>query len=139
MKMAIIGSRDFPDTNFAKSTIQRLIIMNIPEIDDKDKEFIIISGGADGIDTLAEIMADSYRVEKKIFKANWNDLSQPDAVLKTNKFGKKYDAMAGKRRNTLIIEEADYVIAFWDGKSSGTKDSINKALKMGKPIDIYVR
>ena len=35
-----------------------------------------------------------------------------------------------------FIKEADYVVAFWDGKSPGTKNSINLAERLGKPIQI---
>ena len=46
----------------------------------------------------------------------------------------KYQRAAPIKRNTLIVEEADVVIAFWDGKSKGTKDSINKAKSLGKEV-----
>ena len=35
--------------------------------------------------------------------------------------------------------EADKIIAFWDGRSKGTKISIDMAIKANKNIDIYVR
>lgn len=53
-----------------------------------------------------------------IFKPDWK------------KFGKK----AGLLRNTIIIDNSDTVFAFWDGKSSGTKDAITKAEKVGKQV-----
>ncbi len=42
-----------------------------------------------------------------------------------------YDAGAGKKRNTQIIARADVVVAFWDGFSTGTRDSITKAKSRG--------
>ena len=39
-------------------------------------------------------------------------------------------------RNTLIAEECDVLIACWDGSSRGTKDTINKVSKLGKPVII---
>ena len=44
----------------------------------------------------------------EVFPANWN------------KFGKS----AGFRRNEQMAEVADALIAFWDGKSHGTKHMI---------------
>jgi hypothetical protein len=64
----------------------------------------------------------TYR-KKHIFKPDWD----------------KYGKRAGFIRNELIINEADKIIAFWDGESKGTKLSIDLAIKAGKPIDIYVR
>lgn len=39
-------------------------------------------------------------------------------------------------RNSLIIDSSELVIAFWDGKSKGTQDSIGKARKSGKKLII---
>ncbi|TXF74963.1 hypothetical protein [Chryseobacterium sp.] len=38
--------------------------------------------------------------------------------------------------NTEIIENSDVVYAFWDGRSNGTRDAINKAQNMGKVLYI---
>ena len=73
-------------------------------------------------------------IKKLIFKANWKDMSPP-CVVKQNQYG-EYNALAGMKRNTYIIENSDLVIAFWDGKSTGTKDSINKAKLLNKEIII---
>ena len=40
-------------------------------------------------------------------------------------------------RNTNIINEAELVVAFWDGQSNGTKDSINKAEKQNKKVLLF--
>jgi hypothetical protein len=40
----------------------------------------------------------------------------------------------GTERNTKIVKVADMLIAFWDGKSRGTSDSINKAFRKGIPL-----
>ncbi len=87
------------------------------------EEPIIVSGGARGIDSLAEIEAKNLKIKTIIFKPDWD------------RYGKK----AGFLRNILIINEADKVIAFWDGASKGTKHSIDLAIKQDKPLDIYVR
>lgn len=40
-------------------------------------------------------------------------------------------------RNKEIVSEADLVIVFWDGKSKGTKNTIELCKKMGKEYTIY--
>ena len=39
---------------------------------------------------------------------------------------------AGHARNTIIVEQADRVVAFWDEESPGTRDTIGKARSQGK-------
>jgi len=51
----------------------------------------------------------------------------------------KYGKRAGAIRNQEIVNEADTIIAFWDGQSKGTKITIDMALKAGKPLDLFVR
>ena len=43
---------------------------------------------------------------------------------------------AGYVRNTDIVKNSDMIIAFWDGKSKGTKHTIGLAQKMGKECKI---
>jgi len=114
MRFAIIGSRDFNDYDFLKSSIFDLYF--IDEID------LIISGGARGADKLAERFADDYGFEKHIIKADWD----------------KYGKSAGFKRNTKLIHEADVVFAFWDGVSRGTKDSITKAKNQNKRLHVII-
>ena len=39
-------------------------------------------------------------------------------------------------RNKAIVERADMIIAFWDGRSRGTAFVINYANKLNKPFKI---
>lgn len=102
MKVAVIGGRDFNDYEKLKSTLELLPIT------------LIISGGADGADKLSERYAKEKGIPTQIYLPEW-DL-----------FGKK----AGFIRNTTIVENSELVVAFWNQKSRGTKDSIGKAHKL---------
>lgn len=121
MKLAIVGSREFPDEDFAKTEIIKIL--------SKGNVHILVSGGAKGIDTLAEkgvdIVKEIYKIdiEKEIYHANWS----------------KHGKSAGYMRNKDIVANSDKVVAFWDGASRGTKHSIDLAIKAKKPIDIYIR
>lgn len=112
-KLAIIGSRTFNNYTYAKKAILDIIKKYKIAIDK------IISGGAPGADKIAEIFADKYNIPIEIIKPDWSN-------------GK----IGGVLRNTDIIKKSDYVIAFWDGKSKGTEDSIKKAKKLNKKVFI---
>jgi len=111
MKTAIIGSRSIQDYNYLENILKSL--------DFKITE--IITGGAKGVDTLAEIFSFSNSIPITKILPEWD----------------KYGRGAGLVRNTSIIKESDVVIALWDGKSKGTLDSINKAHKLGKKVFIF--
>ena len=81
----------------------------------------IISGGAVGIDSIA---------------ANYAKMNGKEFIEYLPNY-KLFGRAAPIKRNTLIIENADLVIAFWDGKSKGTLNSINQAKKLGKKIIIH--
>lgn len=106
MNVAVIGSRSFKNFELLKNTLSKIEIS------------LIISGGADGADSLAERYAREQSIPTKIFLPDW----------------KKYGKSAGMIRNTDIINEADIVVAFWDKSSKGTKDSIDKANKLDKKL-----
>lgn len=106
MRVAVIGSRTFNDYGEVKSVLSTLKIT------------LLISGGAKGADSLGEKYAKENNIETKIFYPDWS------------KHGKK----AGFLRNSDIINEAELIIAFWDKTSKGTKDSIDKALKLNKRV-----
>lgn len=126
--IGVIGSRNFVDYDKINEVLSKL---------NEKYELIIVSGGANGADSLGEKWADENHCETMIFHADWKDLSQPDARIKTNKYGIKYDANAGFRRNKEIVDNSDLVIAFWDGKSPGTKNSIDYANKTNTRVIIY--
>lgn len=102
-KVIIAGSRGFSNYKLLKEKCNEYLR-------EKRKEYniIIISGGARGADTLGEKYAQEEGFSLEVFPANWN------------KFGKS----AGFRRNEQMAEIADALIAFWDGKSHGTKHMI---------------
>ena len=109
LKVAIIGSRNLQVYNFGK-----YLPNNVSEI---------ISGGARGIDTCAS----KYAKEKGI--------KLTEFLPEYEKFGRA----APLKRNLQIIDYADLILAFWDGKSNGTKFVIDNSKKQNKPIKIFVK
>lgn len=80
----------------------------------------VISGAAPGPDSMGIDAAHELGCSTEEYKAEW----------------KKYGKRAGFLRNTTLAEKADWVIAFWDGDSRGTKDTILKAHEMGKRVTV---
>ncbi len=54
------------------------------------------------------------------------------ALLEFRPDDKRFGRGAPLRGNAAIVEAADLVLAFWDGKSRGTLDAVAKARKLGK-------
>jgi len=96
-KVAIVGSRELR----SEKQIRTRMAGNT----------VVISGGARGVDFLAESIARELGLTTVIYPAEW-DL---------------YGMSAGYRRNRHIIAEANEIIAFWDGRSRGTASTIRIA------------
>lgn len=129
MKIAVIGSRTFDNYSQLQEELHIIIYEENEGLFD---DVVIVSGGARGADSLGAMYANQYNLELVIYEANWKDLSHPNRRIKEGKYG-KYDANAGHRRNTLIIDDADIIVAFHNG-SPGTADSLKKARKLKKKV-----
>jgi YspA, cpYpsA-related SLOG family len=101
MKLIIAGTRTFSDFNLLEKYLNK-IEWPITEI---------VSGCADGADTLAITYAEKYNIPIKRFPADW----------------KKYGKAAGPIRNKQMAEYGDALICFWDGVSNGTQNMIDQA------------
>ncbi len=80
----------------------------------------MVSGGALGVDTCAEIYALKHQIKITIFRPDY----------------RRYHRGAPLRRNEKIVAYSDMVIAFWDGRSMGTLHVIECCRKAGKPIQV---
>lgn len=108
MKVAIIGSR-----NLIVSDFTQYLPHGVTEI---------VSGGAKGIDTCAREYAVKHGIKLTEFLPEY----------------KVYGRAAPIMRNQQIVDYADIVIAFWDGKSRGTQNVINTCKKKNKKVTVYV-
>ena len=117
MKIIIAGSRTITDYQLVKEIIEKAL----PIINEVDEPFSFIFGGARGVDSLGEKYAKEKSIGYGTMIANW-DL-----------YGKK----AGYLRNVAMANDANALIAVWDGKSKGTKHMIDIAKKKGLKVYIY--
>jgi hypothetical protein len=82
----------------------------------------IVCGEARGADSLGRRWAIENNIPVASFPADWN----------------KYGCSAGIRRNEWMGSYADYVIAFWDGESRGTKHMIHYMEQNDKHGEVYL-
>lgn len=108
-KLAVVGSRTVSDRDALYKVLNSI-----------ETPSLLVSGGAKGADMLSEDWASLEGVPTLIIKPDWE------------KDGKG----AGFKRNRYIIEACDKVIAFWDGESRGTINSINWAISLSKECRI---
>lgn len=108
----IAGSRTFEDYQILKHQCKKLL--------EKLKHVQIICGGAKGTDALAIQFAKEYQYELVVVPPDW----------------KTFQNAAGFVRNAAMVEYSDMLIAFWDGRSSGTKHIIDLAQLRG--LEVYV-
>ena len=113
--LAIIGSRNFSDYKLLCEEMAKL-----------PRPAQIVSGGAKGADSLGKKYAEEHGIPTKIFPAIWYPEGEAGPM----------DKGAGMKRNTDIIRESTAVIAFWDGDSTGTIDSINKSIIQKKFVKV---
>ena len=87
---------------------------------------LVISGGAVGADAMAEEWAKENTIDFQVFKPQHKDF--PKSIRRV---------AAPYARNTLIAEHSDIITAFWDGQSTGTKDTNDKGLALSKKVYIF--
>ena len=108
--IAIVGSRVFPPTD---ETRWRSRIADLIGVLNADVDACVVTGGAPGVDTWAEELA--------------NERGLRVAVVRPSRRGPHF---AGDyfKRNRVIVRGGEVVVAFWNGTSRGTLDSINAAI-----------
>lgn len=99
MIVAIIGSR-----NLGVIGLENFLPENVTGL---------VSGGAKGVDTCARKYAQAHNIPLTEFLPDYT----------------RYGRSAPLKRNLEIIAYADLVLAFWDGKSRGTKYVIDNCKK----------
>lgn len=101
-KVVICGCRDFYDYGYLKEKCLYYLQNKMPDV-------LIISGAASGADELGERFAQEHHLKIERHPADWD----------------RYGKRAGPIRNEEMVQRCDGVIAFWDGKSRGTKTTID--------------
>ena len=82
----------------------------------------LLHGGARGVDTIAGDWARRRGFEVKVMPADWD----------------QYGKAAGMIRNKEMVEAADAAIVIWNGRSSGTKSTIDLLVHHMRPHVVCV-
>lgn len=110
MKVIIAGGRNVTDQHYVNLACTKAPF-TITEV---------VSGCANGVDTLGEVWAIHHEIPIKKFPADWD----------------QHGRRAGSLRNIQMGDYAQALIAVWDGKSRGTKHMIDYMKSINKPVYI---
>lgn len=113
MKIGIVGSRTFNDYD---KLLETMSLFNEAHC----LFDTIVSGGAKGADSAGEAWGKYWNIKIEKYLPDWD----------------KHGKAAGFIRNQQIVDNSDMIVAFWDGESRGTADTIEKAKKAKKPTFI---
>lgn len=109
MNLAVIGSRSWSDKEVLEAELDRL-----------EGVALLVSGGARGADTMAADWARRRGVPVQEFLPDY----------------RAHGRGAPLRRNQLIVDACDVLLAFWDGKSRGTAWTIARAREKGVAVRV---
>lgn len=107
--LVVCGSRSITEKEIVKEGIREAI----KKFNEREETISqVLTGGADGVDSVAKEWVSDKDIQYEEIEPKWE------------KYGGK---RAPIERNKKLIEKADYIVAVWDGKSSGTKFMIDNA------------
>jgi len=110
MLIAVVGSRAFPNREAVEHFVGRLA-----------KDATVVSGGAKGVDSWAVEAAHAAGLEVIVMEADWE----------------RHGRSAGPIRNHEIVRLSDMIVAFWDGKSRGTLNTVALAVGANVPVQVH--
>ena len=130
-----------------KDRLEELII----ELIEKEAVTHFISGVALGVDTYAANIVLNLKsqypgitlecaIPCETQATKWNERDRDvyyDLISKCNKetlLQQKYSSDCMQKRNEYMVDNSDYVIAVWNGKPSGTGNTVKYAKKKNKKV-----
>lgn len=114
-KVIIAGGRNFADYELLRGSCDYFLSRKR-----LTHEIVIVSGHARGADSLGERYATERGYRLELFPADWEASGKAAGVI----------------RNRQMAEAAHALIAFWDGRSRGTKNMIDEATARSLPVKV---
>lgn len=121
MKIIIAGGRDFNNLEYMTQVMTFLGIFPTEVVSGGQKSYNKETNQSYGADYLGEKWAAGMTVPIKTFSADWIT----------------HGRAAGPIRNGQMADYADFLVAFWDGKSRGTKNMIDQMIERKKPYTVF--
>lgn len=112
MRVAIVGSRRFSEPDRVNDYVNAL-----------PPRASIITGSASGVDAVATRAARAKGIAVQVMPAAFDELA---------------DASKSAARNQRLIDACDVLVAFWDGTSKGTRNTVERALDSGKEVHVFI-
>lgn len=109
--IAVVGSRDYDRLETVHDQVASL-----PD------GVIVVTGGARGVDAVAEDAAREAGLDVRVMNANWS----------------KYRKAAGPIRNKKLVTKADKALVFWDGESPGARNALKEMMIQEVPRKLFV-
>lgn len=113
MRVLICGSRTFTEQKIVFDYIEQNL---------SSRDIVMHGACATGADRLADRACKIFAIPVERYPANW--------VL--------HGKGAGPLRNQFMIDQKpNLVVAFWDGESTGTLDTLNRTVRRCIPFSVY--
>jgi predicted Rossmann fold nucleotide-binding protein DprA/Smf involved in DNA uptake len=112
VKVAIVGSRHFSEPDRVSDYVNAL-----------PRTASIITGSASGVDAAATKAARAKGIAVQVIPASFDEVA---------------DASRSAARNQRLVDACDVLVAFWDGRSKGTRATVDRALDSGKEVHVFV-
>ena len=135
-RVAIVGSRDYPDLGEVTAYVDSLPAMTV-----------VVSGGARGVDQAAEKAARARGLTVVSYRPVKHDKAW--RVVRETFIGDAWERIPREAtfptfrqvaffRNGLIAEDCTKMVAFWDGQSRGTHNALGHARRFGRSFEVWV-
>lgn len=127
MKFGVVGSRNFTDERLMRIAYGQLTLSLLAGGTARSVD-AIVSGGAEGADRLASVLAFEKEMEYIEHLPDKERYGWPRAAFE---------------RNQLIVDDSDVLLAFFGPgeppsvNKSGTMDTVRRAIKKRIPIHMY--
>jgi predicted Rossmann fold nucleotide-binding protein DprA/Smf involved in DNA uptake len=112
-RVGIVGSRHFAALDQVEDYVRSL-----------PPGASLVTGSASGVDAAATRVARSRGLPVQVVAASFEELG---------------DAERAAERNRRLVGISDILVAFWDGRSQGTRQTIERALDAGKEVHVFTR
>ena len=110
--MGIVGSRHFSDLERVSAYVR-----------DLPAATALVTGSASGVDAAATRAARERGLPVHMIGASFEEAR---------------DEGSAAQRNQRFVDSIDVLVAFWDGASSGTRGTVDRALDSGREVHVFI-